>query len=241
MTYSSFHWTRLLILFPALLAGCDTQDQVPDSIVRNRTALSAATQLTCLYRKWHPQGATAGTLWHFQRSADRTESFDEYSGQGERWIHDPSGAIFYYRIFFAQKAVLESHPGDLAAAGAKVSWDHLYSIIDPELLQPGDRQAVSSPAGTEHYVRTLADGTREDIVWMPDLKLPLRVSHTASDARGHDELRLLGCSDAQLPTFRPVTEEEFAAFRTVEFSDLGDMESDPLVQQLAPLLGGHHH
>lgn len=39
---------------------------------------------------------------------------------------------------------------------------------------------------------------------------------------------------------KPITKAQLDNFRRLDYTDLGDMEDDPMVQHIEKLLGGHH-
>jgi hypothetical protein len=59
--------------------------------------------------------------------------------------------------------------------------------------------------------------------------------------RGTVTLTLSACGkQSQFPT-KPITKAELDSFRRLDFTDLGDMEDDPMVHHIEQLLGGHQH
>lgn len=231
----------ILVIALGLLGACSSNPTIPDQTAQRLSRLSGSPNLLCRYNK------TASTdrgqtprVWYFWRQPGRTETYDERSRQGEVWTLDPVGQVFYRRIFYDQRATLDYAPGDLAASGKKVSWDHLLSIVDPALLGTKLKRADREPHSPyQRYSGAVSEDATEDVLWLPRLRLPYRVTTTSHG--GANTLNLLDCTQSLHATFRPASEDTLSGYRQLEFSDLGDMETDPLVQQVSLLMGGHHH
>jgi len=69
--------------------------------------------------------------------------------------------------------------------------------------------------------------------------LPSSISHP--DSSDKQSLRLVNCWPINKATIQPTTDSTLSAYRHIDYSDLGDMETDPLVQKIVALSGGHSH
>ncbi len=87
------------------------------------------------------------------------------------------------------------------------------------------------------YRGRLGNGQVE-ILWLPDLKLAARVTHTAADRRTVHELQaFLTDQDALSAT----TDAQLAEYRLVDFADLGDMETSPGMAWLKQVVATPRH
>ena len=63
------------------------------------------------------------------RTDEVVEVQDKASGIVERWSRDPSGHVFYSRIFLDAGKVIEFQPADFVSAGVNDSWDTIRSVL----------------------------------------------------------------------------------------------------------------
>ncbi len=238
---------KTLIVTPLVmaLAACATPASQEKTFIlpQSLATLSANAPLACQFQKSLDDGkATKTTQWYFWRSPDRTENRDELTNQGEIWSKDAAGRFFYARLFYNEKVVLEFAPGDLAALGTNVKWDELYSLIDTKKLGhewPLTGTENVSGSTLEHYAGQLKSGNAITVDWLPQLKLAAGI--TKKQPEGLTKLSLSSCGAATSVAVKPITEAQLNDFRHIDFTDLGDMESDPMVQHLEKIMGTHEH
>ena len=203
--------------------------------------LASSNQLACRYEKQVVNtGNTQKTNWYFWRQKERTETRDEVSNQGEVWETNNSGGMFYTRLFYNEKVALEFVQGDLAATNLTPSLQQLSSIVDPRLL--GKELALLSKENREgmaiEYYQGVINDVATEVDWLPDLQLPARLVKKLSV--GTVTLILSACGSGSQFAVKPITKAELDDFRRLDFTDLGDMEDDPMVQHIEHLLGGGH-
>jgi hypothetical protein len=130
--------------------------------------------------------------------------------------------------------------GDLAATGLNPSWQQLTSLINPQVL--GKELALMNKetingVSVEYYSGIL-NGIATEIDWLPSLQLPARLLKKQSE--GSVSLTLTTCNKNAL-TAKPLSKTDYDKLRRFDYTDLGDMEDDPLVRHLEQLIGGHAH
>ncbi|GAB6139593.1 hypothetical protein JCM14076_03220 [Methylosoma difficile] len=226
----------------SLLTACAGTAEKKLSLPENLAAFAPNTPLACQYQKTLDDGKNQQTShWYFWRTASRTETFDELTHQGEVWERDQAGKLFHTRLFYPEKLALEFVSGDLAALGSEVSWQQLSSIIDAknlgrELL-PVNQENLNGTV-VEHYAGKL-NGVQTEVDWLPHLQLAARIDKHFPE--GLTRLNLTNCGSAASLAAKPISQAELNNFRHIEFTDIGDMESDPMVQRIEKLMGGHQH
>lgn len=202
------------------------------------TGLTTQSELSCRFDKSHGESDSEVSRWDFMRLADRTESRDEKTGQGQLWERDPKGNITMTHLFHREKVALEYSAGELAATGQLENWAKHWSIINPQQLKDGFLLEKRERLGEVDalYYR----GANGQVIWLPDLQLPAMI-RTDQDNGRTDVLSLRTCAPLARAEVRPTTEAEISRYRRIDFSDLGDMETDPLIRKIESLLGEHDH
>ncbi len=223
----------------AACANISTQiTSFPDGLAN----LATSGRLACRYEKQiGDSNNTQIKNWYFWREAQRTETRDEFSNQGEIWESNDAGKFFYTRLFYNEHAAVEFVQGDLAATGATApSTQQLFSLIDPKtlgkeltLLDKGDMKGMA----VEYYSGTVKNIPTE-VAWLPSLQLPARINKKL--VTGNITLTLADCGNESKFSVNPITKKEFDNFRRFDYTDLGDMEDDPMVQRIEQLIGDHH-
>lgn len=231
--------TSSLILF---LSACASPAKNTYTLPENLSSITTTSPLACQFKKQLVNGQNPqSTNWYFWRDAQRTETRDGLSNQGEIWERNKAGQLFYTRVFYSDRVALEFVPGDLVAMGNTVSWQQLSSFIDPatlgkELLLQ-NKKTVNQVA-VEYYSGTL-DGVPTEVDWLPAMQLPARLTKKLPEKT--ITITLSECAPASKLTVQPITKSELDNFRHIDYTDLGDMESDPMAQHIEQLIGGHHH
>jgi hypothetical protein len=140
-------------------------------------------------------------------------------------------------LFHAERVALEYSPGDLAASNQQASWEAVAAIINPKqlgkTLQLQGREYRNGVV-VEHYAGRDGDAATA-LDWMPSLQLPARIVKTSQ--AGVEALALVQCLPLLNAAVQPTSPAVLAGYRHLDYSDLGDMESDPLVQRILSLGG----
>lgn len=229
----------LTILFSFILVACaGTAKQ----LYTPPATLNASAPLACHFKKQsRTQQTTHETDWYFLRNGHRTETRDVLSNQGEIWQLD-NNRLFYSRIFYNEKMVIEFTPGDLNATQNTPSWEAVSTLVDTQQfgkeLKLVGQETNDSGTVIEHYAKNL-NASEDQLDWLPSLKLPNRIVKSQPEAT--ITLTLVDCvnmTQLQIPNVEKV---DLDSFRHVDFTDLGDMENDPQIKRIEGLLSGHHH
>lgn len=238
--YINFLNTTLLT---GLLVACTDSGKgvEPDlEFVKTQPATSA---MNCQYAR-HSQDAThqSDAPWYLFRATDRVESFDDASQQSQIWEKDQNGLVSEMRVFHAEKLVLEVSNGDLLVSGHLPKWATVWSMVDPDALSKNfKRTELKTVQGVSlERFEGLVDGVETRIEWLKTAVIPVTLKRASE--KGIDEVRLVSCSSPGQGLVQPTSDQQLLDYRHIDFSDLGDMESDPQVQRIAKLLGhGHDH
>lgn len=234
----------LIILAVTFLAACAGLSGPGYELPENLAVLASANDaLACRYQKLtnDHQGRQHTANWYFWREPQRTESRDVLSNQGEIWERNQAGQLFYTRLFFNERVALEFVPGDLAATGSTATWGQLSSLIDPGLLGK-DLSLLdkgSQNGNVVEYYQGIVNHVAVEVDWLPSLRLPARLSKKLPE--GEVTLTLSECAGKDGLDIKPTSNADLSSFKRLDFTDLGDMEDDPLVRHIEQLMGGHHH
>ncbi len=158
---------------------------------------------------------------------------------GEVWERDGNGSLTLYKIAFGERAAIEYLPGDLRVMDNLPNWERLESFIDPASfakLEPEGTTSVLSRTAKSYRMKT--DRADTEIVWLTEEKLPglIRSEYPEKTVT----LRLLELTTQDDSAFKPTSVQELQNFRLIEFSDIGDKETDPFVQRLSQIFGHSH-
>jgi len=240
--YKQIHLIHIFLL-TGLLVACTDSDKNPKPDLEYLKAQSVDSAITCQYAR-HSADAQhqSNAPWFLFRSADRVESFDQGSQQSQIWEKDQNGLVSEMRVFHAEKLVLEVSNGDLLASGHLPKWATIWSMVDPEDLSKNFKSlSVQTIQGVSvERLQGSIEGVDTTVEWLKPQALPIQMKRTSE--KGVDEVRLVSCSAPGHGALQPTTNEQLLDYRHIDFSDLGDMESDPQVQRIAKLLGhGHDH
>jgi hypothetical protein len=187
----------------------------------------------------HPCQTPEFRQWLFWRGADRVEIRDGANALGELWKRDAHGRVSYTYLEPAHKRGIEYTATDLKIIDHRRPWPALAGIVAPaeldKLAPAGEAEVLGRRALV--YRGRLGNGQLE-VLWLPDLKLAARVTHTATDRRTVHELQaFLTDQDALSAT----TDAQLAEYRLVDFADLGDMEASPGMAWLKQVVAAPGH
>ena len=165
------------------------------------------------------------------RTDQVVEVHDKASGIVERWALDPSGPVFYSRIFLGAGKVIEFQPADFASAGVTDSWDTIRSVLPLASLRELTARGHGRTLGvrTDLYRGNL-DGTKVSVAWIADLGLPAQIERKGTAARSRLQLTSLERGSEALAHLVPGSRID--SFEHVDFADLGDREGDPVIEGL---------
>ncbi len=222
---AAFLSLALIALSPAIYADAPSSPPV------------AALYETRVVPRQHGAKAVV-TRWYFWRDGGQVEIRDEPGHTGERWERDPSGKLFYTRLFHRDRALIEFAPTEFQVVGK--SWGRVSMLIEPDSLGTSLKMSGTERRAGQSLVRYRgnAAGQRIDLRWRADLGLPAEIR--GDDAQKTTTVRLLRSWPlAQAP--QSMTDATtLAGYRMIDGADLGDMESDPFVTRVLGQ-GGYQH
>jgi hypothetical protein len=165
------------------------------------------------------------------RTEQVVEVQDKASGMVERWERDPSGKVFYSRIFLDAGKIIEFQPADFASAGVTDNWETIRSVLSPASLQ----ELTARGHGRTLDVRTdlyrgEVEGARVAVAWIADIGLPAQIERKGAAARSRLQLTSLERGSAASAFLVPKAQVE--SFEHIDFADLGDREGDPVIEGL---------
>lgn len=178
------------------------------------------------------------TRWYFWRDSGQVEIRDEHGRTGERWERDPSGKLFYTRLFHQDRAQIEFAPTEFQVVG-KI-WGKVSMLIEPDSLGTSLKMSGTERRAGQSLVRYSgsADGQRIDLRWRADLALPAEIR--GDDAHKTTTVRLLRSWPLEQAPQSMTDATALAGYRMIDGADLGDMESDPFVTRVHGQ-GGYQH
>ena len=234
----------LIFLLSLSLAACAGSATKTYTLPNGLVDFSAAKQLACRFEKTIDTPNTPQTSnWYFWRQEHRTETHDELSNQGELWENSKPGEFFYTRLFYNEHVALEFTQSDLLATGAVIpSLQQLNSLVDPKTLGKElilQRKDNATDMAVEYYTGAI-NNIATEVDWLPALQLPARLVKKLPEGTLTLILGECGTGGSKFAV-KPISKTELDNFRRFDYTDLGDMEDDPMVQHIEQLIGGHQH
>lgn len=162
--------------------------------------------------------------WYFWRGENRVEIRDGSSDVGEIWRRDAKGRQSFVYLEPTHKRGIEYNASDLRIINHTRPWDRLASIVAPDELKKlalvGETNVLGHKA--QRYSGKMDKRTVE-VVWVPALQLATKVVNTYADRQVTTELQsFLTPRD----TVTATSDDQLASYTLVDFSDLGDMETN---------------
>ncbi|AQT60459.1 hypothetical protein B0D95_10415 [Cellvibrio sp. PSBB023] len=169
------------------------------------------------------------------RSASAVEWFYLANNTGERWTKTTNDLWFYSKIFHADRQVIEYSPIDLNLLGIHQQWQ--VFAINPDILR------VLTPikyASDFHGWKSVlyageVNGVFYEVLWLPQISLAARVTTILGKQKTTTEVARLYVNENA-----PFSLNDTKRYRTIEYTDLGDMERDPFVLKIQHEMFDHH-
>jgi len=186
-----------------------------------------------------------------QQSGERSESEEwilrrnqdliayERSEISDVWQRNGIGEISYLQVYHDFKTYIEYYPADFEILEqAEPGWQQIGALFDLEALESMEitEQYVLSDQEVTVYKGDL-NGLSVSVRWIAALDLPIRIEYRSGDIWQVMELQsLYGNEDAPWPQW------DSTGYFGMDYVDIGDNESHPLVQALnAGSSNGHQH
>jgi hypothetical protein len=181
---------------------------------------------------------TASIDWRFERGESYAAVSDAASHRAERWQRDETGRLWYWRIYGAERKVIEYAPADLGIGGIANSWQRVVTVIDPKVLEQLNRLSGHKEVlGRDAEVYSgIVNGVTTEVWWLPAEQLPAYVARRSlgsSSSLTLQSLQLLDESNERWARSVALLE----GYETLDFSDIGDREGDPFIERIMRLEG----
>ena len=172
--------------------------------------------------------------WRMWRSKTEVEVWQIGSKDGEVWGLDGAGGVMFKRIFHPERTEILFTAMDLKVIGHPVDWERCFSLVSKKFIEE-----CLKPAGKENFQNQElecfegeAQGSRWRLLWSDSLQIAVQV-RVENDK---------GTSITKLSEAHPLSEQPWQrlrqrGYRAMEFSDLGDNDTDPTVQRLMRRMG----
>lgn len=163
----------------------------------------------------------------------------ERSEISDVWERSSLGTISYMQVYHDFKAYIEYLPADFKVLEqANPEWQQIGALFDLKALESLE---ITNHYDISGWEVTVYDGELEGLSvtvhWIASLILPVRIEYRSEDVLQVMELQsLFNNEDAPWPQW--ASNNYFG----MDFVDMGDNESHPLIQALnAGQAGGHQH
>ena len=188
----------------------------------------------------HDNHGTKTNKWYFWRTDTEVEVANADRSFGEKWIKSSKNNIFYQVLYHDKKFLINFQPVDLMLLGKKENWENRSELFPPSVLKQLKKQGTDSFKQYQvvNYEGTVS-GINYKVAWLPELQLPLRVEKTSPDIKTITEL--LEIYPLENTPFKRANTEKY---EDMDYADIGDNESHPIVSQLQNNSGigyFHHH
>jgi hypothetical protein len=201
------------------------------------TAPAPVPAVACTYSITSPGDASPRVLSTW-RDADRIEIHDAAAARSDAWLRDEAGRLTWVRAFHDRRRAVEHGPALLEDLPGVPAWETLSAWLDPAVLGSLDRspRAVKALGMSAVLHRGRISGEPVEIVWIPELGLPARVSRGPRGSRHVLTLLQVHAKDDAPPP------PDWSAYELLDAADAGDREGDPSFRELMPAFAhGREH
>ena len=176
--------------------------------------------------------------WYFWRTDHEIEVANGERSFGEKWTKTDKQVVYYQALYHDKKFLLEFQPADLKILGQKTNWKTRSTLFPQALLK--QLKPIKTGKFKQYAMASYAgavSGVEYKVDWLPELKLPVRVEKTALNKKVITELKEIH-SVKNSPYKQSMTEK----YDDMDYADIGDNESHPVVSQLQRNTGvGYFH
>jgi len=219
------------------------------TIFLTTAANAEITDVSCVYQTsthvipdiedhGHQRRIPKNTKWYFWRTDKQVEVSNEAQNFGEKWISYDQQNVFYQVLYHDKKFLLNFQPADLKILGKQANWEMRTALFPQSILQQLQQKGSGKyqQFATLHYQGMVA-GVNYQVDWIPELKLPLRVEKKTVNKIIVTELKEVYPLD-QSPYKQHLSDK----YEDMDYADIGDNESHPIVAQLQKNIGiGYFH
>jgi len=168
------------------------------------------------------------------RGAQEVESWQVGSKEGEVSELDGAGGVQFRRIFHPERTEVFYSAMELKVLGKTQDWSKSFSLVAPaflvEKLAPAG-QEVLLDTPLEKYVGSV-DGRKWEVLWSQRDQLAYRLR--VESERGVSTTTLL---ERHPLDKQPWDRLRKRGYNAIDFADLGDMETNPVIGRIMSRLG----
>ena len=232
MKFTVWQYTGLML---TILVTTAAKAEMPDVSCVYQTSIQVVPEAN---GHSHHQQMQNSSKWYFWRTAKQVEVANEEQSFGEKWTNYNQKNVFYQAIYHDKKFLLDFQPADLKILGKQSSWELRTTLFPQSMLQ----QLQQKDSGRFQQYETIRyqgmiAGNSYQVDWIPELKLPLRVEKKTANKTIVTELKVVYPLDKS-----PYKQLVSNNYEDMDYADIGDNESHPIVAQLQKNIGiGYFH
>lgn len=200
--------------------------------------VQAPAELACQFEThFLPKGdaaVDAVSQWRMWRSKTEVEIWQVGSRDGEVWMQDGAGGVMFKRIFHPERTEVVFTAMDLKVIGHPTDWNRCFSLVSKAFIDESLK-----PVGKETFLNEElecfegeAQGARWRLLWNDKLQLVVQVR--VENDKGTSLTKLAESHPLEKKPWQRLRERGYQA---MDFSDLGDNDTDPTVQRLMRRMG----
>lgn len=212
------------------------------------TALAGNSIITCQYQVTIQDEQQSSTQeWIVWKKDNQVEILQKGAPYSVVWKRLKSGALQRKEVHHAFKTVINYEPGDATILGVNNRWESHAALFDQFLLNglqaagKSDKHSFSdlykgSKKSGELYQGNLY-GRRYQVTWLPQENLPARVEIKSNHIK--ELIELVEIYNNENNPYPRIDWEE--KYDDIDFADLGDNETHPLVRAMYHSGESSHH
>lgn len=177
---------------------------------------------------------TQSRRWRLFRDQQSVETSELGSPDGEEWILNADQSVTYRRLFHPERRAVEYSPRDLALSKTPAEWSRIAHVVSPKLLEMLKSTHQPSAPDALRYEGEV-NGQIITIVWSKTLELPELVE--TKGPSGHTKVVLVQHHKLSDSPWMRLGKRDY---HTIEFTDLGDSEQDPIIKRILQRMGKVH-
>lgn len=198
--------------------------------------------------------------WWLLRSSNQVElrnvdnNTQKLSPRSEIWTLNPDGKLGYLFLMHEDKRAIEYLFDDLKLLGVepdKEKWEEASRLVTESELNRMQKTGIKTANFQGHETISYQgeiNNAQVNIVWIPELKIPLKMVYTYPDTTATVQLKkLINGDNLTLPENSQLktSKQELSNYHQVYYTDIGDMEDNSKAQvwiaKARGALGIHAH
>jgi hypothetical protein len=178
--------------------------------------------------------STQTRRWRLFRDQQSVETSELGSPDGEEWILNADQSVTYRRLFHPERRAVEYSPRDLALSKIPAEWSRIAHVVSPKLLEKLKASDQPNSPNTLRYEGEV-DGQSIVVLWSTTLEIPTQVE-TKGPSGNTNVVLVQSHKLSDSPWLRLGKRD----YHTIEFTDLGDSEQDPIIKRILLRMGKAH-